>query len=93
MGIAFTILGTMLVAISTWPLPSLLIRLVLTLVSAYGIACAAYWLPFFFSANDQASSWQWIVINTYFKVGVVFGLFVQGVIQVVKSMSTRSRSD
>lgn len=93
MGFVATVLGTMMVAASTWLLSRIWARLFVTVLSAYGIACAAYWLPFIFNSNDQASSWQWLVINTYFKVGVIFGLFVLGVIQVIKSAGAKNHAD
>lgn len=92
MGFIATILGTMIVAASTWSLSRIWVRLLITVASAYGIACIAYWLPSLFSSNDQASSWQWLVINTYFKVGVIFGLFVLGVMQVIKSLGAKNHA-
>lgn len=92
MGFAFTILGTMLVAGSTWPLSKFSIRLFVTVAAAYAVSCIAYWFPFLLYPSDQAASWQWLVINTYFKVGVIFGLFILGVIQVVKSVGAKNNA-
>ena len=89
MGLIITILGTIIAAALTWMLPNVLYRLGVTAAAAYAMACAAYMLPHLFSSNDQASSWQWIVINGYFKIGAAFGLLVIGVIQIVKMLGHR----
>ena len=92
MGFVATILGTMIVALSTWLLSRIWERLLVTVASAYGIACTAYWLPFLFHPNDQASSWQWLVINSYFKVGIIFGLYVLSVMQIIKIVGAKNHA-
>jgi hypothetical protein len=89
-GIGITILGTMIVALWTWRLPRLLSRLAVTVLAALVIACVAYWLSSLFSSSYEVSSWEWMIISVYFAGGLVFGVWVLIIMQIVKKVGVKN---
>lgn len=80
-------------AVFTKKLRSLMIRLSLLAILAYGLSYTLYWYPVWLGANDpQYSTWAPMVIQSCFGIGLVTGLTTIGIIEWLKKRKENQKS-
>ncbi len=81
------------VAIATWKIRSFVIRLILVTICAFTSAYLAYWIPAkLIGSNDpQYSTWERLVVDTWFTVGLVAGCIALMITLFIKNRGKHVR--
>lgn len=77
-------------AVLTWKIHSILFRLIIAAVVALAAAYLVYWVPAQLSSgDDQYSSWARLFIETWFIIGLVAGVFAVTVTTLIKNKGVK----
>ncbi len=77
----------------TLKIKSIIARLIISVAVAYLSAYLLYWgIAMVNSNNSEYSSWSGLIVNLWFQIGAVVGLFAIGISALIKWAGNKSAS-